>query len=888
MSGDLLQTKLYTPRLRPSLVPRPRLIEILNQGLAGKLTLISAPAGFGKTTLVSSWIDALQTESEDSSPMPIAWLSLDENDGAPALFFSYIIAALQRVDPHIGESALPLLQASPLPLSSVLTTLLNDIAAQPDPLMLMLDDYHVVEARPIDEALAFLLDHLPPQLHLVITTREDPNLPLARLRARGLLTELRAADLRFTVAETAVFLRQAMGLDLTEGQIAALEARTEGWIAGLQMAALSMRGQEDVSGFIRSFTGSHRFVLDYLMEEVLHQQPAHVQAFLLKTAVLNRLTGSLCDALTGEKNGQEILESLERANLFLVPLDNERHWYRYHHLFAELLRQISPSSEETHERGLHIRASQWYEANGLELEAFHHAAAANDVDRAVRLIEGDGVPLHFRGAVIPVLNWLASLPKPVLDTRPLLWVTYASVLLFVGQNTIVEPKLEAAEAAIAEAVGADAEPDDDMRDLIGRIATMRATIAIARNDLDAIIEQSHRARSYLHPDNVPYRTAVNWTLGYAYQVQGDRKAASQTYNEIIATAEAFGDSIYLIAAFTSLGQIQESDLQLSPAASSYRRVLQLAGEPPQPIACEAHLGLARLHYQWNDLDAAQQHGQKSLQLVQQIESIDTFVSYKVFQARLLLAHGDVSAADAVIQEAEAYVRQHDFMFRMADVAAVQVIVLLHQGKLAAATGLAQTYDLPLSRARVHLAQGDPGKALAVLEPASQEAEDKRWADERFEVLTLQAMAYWAQGEKNTAVERLAEALALAKPGGFIRLFVDEGVSMARLLYEALARDIEPTYVRRLLAAFPVADTKQAPSLPLPESEADFVEPLSERELEVLQLIAEGLTNQEVANRLYLSLHTVKVHARNIYAKLDVRNRTEAVAKGRSLGILSPT
>ena len=361
--------------------------------------------------------------------------------------------------------------------------------------MLVLDDYHAVDSQPVDEALTFLLDNLPPQLHLVITSREDPNLPLARLRVRGLLTELRAADLRFTVAETAVFLQQVMGLDLTEDQIAALETRTEGWIAGLQMAALSMRGQEDVSGFIQSFTGSHRFVLDYLLEEVLHQQPEHVQTFLLKTAVLNQLTGPLCDALTGDDDGQEMLESLDRANLFLVPLDNERRWYRYHHLFAELLQQRhQQGAEEFDLPELHSRASVWYEDNGLELDAFHHAAAANDIERTERLIEGDGIPLQFRGFAAPVLHWLASLPTTLLDARPSLWVTYASALFFAGQHTAVEEKLQAAEACLASSAALQStKPDETTQDLVGRIATIRASLAIIQHDVATILLQARQA-----------------------------------------------------------------------------------------------------------------------------------------------------------------------------------------------------------------------------------------------------------------------------------------------------------------------------------------------------------------------------------------------------------
>ncbi len=412
------------------------------------------------------------------------------------------------------------------------------------------------------------------------------------------------------------------------------------------------------------------------MEEVLQIQPERIRNFLLRTSILDGLYGPLCDAVTGQNDGRVMLEELECSNLFVVPLDNERRWYRYHHLFAELLRQrlqqgsVPPTGEKEMEEveELHIRASKWFEDNGLEIEAFQHAVAANDVKRAARLIEGKGAPLHFRGAASQVLNWLTSLPESILDDSPSLWVTYASVLLFVGQNSVAEPKLQAAEAAIAKA-----EPDDEMRDLIGRIATMRATMAVVRNDLDIIINQSQRALANLRPENLPYRAAVNWSLGYAYQSQGDRLRASQAYNEIISTAEPFENSIYLIAALTSLGQIQETDNQLSLAAESYEHVLRLAGDPPLPIACEAHLGLARLNYQWNDLNAAKKHGQKSQQLMQQIESVETVVSHKLFLARLLLTQGDASAVDAVFQQAEAYIHQHNYMFRMDDVAAIQVI-----------------------------------------------------------------------------------------------------------------------------------------------------------------------------------------------------------------------
>ena len=881
MSAILLQTKLFVPPQRSSLVARPRLIGTLNQGLAGKLTLISAPAGFGKTTLVSSWLDSLQAESAAPNLTRIAWLSLDENDSEVARFLAYVVAALQHIDPHIGKSALPLLQASPLPVSNVLTTLLNDIAKQPDSLMLVLDDYHAVDSSPIDEALTFLLDHLPPQLHLAITSREDPNLPLARLRVRGLLTELRAADLRFTVAETAVFLQKVMGLNLTEDQIAALETRTEGWVAGLQMAALSMRGQEDLSGFIQSFTGSHRFVLDYLLEEVLHRQPAQVQEFLLKTAVLKRLTGPLCDALTDNSDGQAVLESLERANLFLVPLDNERRWYRYHHLFADLLQQ-------RHEQGtaefdlpdLHSRASKWYEDNGLELDAFQHAAAANDIDRTERLIEGEGTPLQFRGFAAPVLHWLASLPITLLDARPSLWVTYATALFFAGQHTAVEEKLQAAELALQST-----KPDETTQDLVGRIATIRASLAIIQHDVATIMLQARQAMAHLHPDNLLYRSAAAYTLGVTHHLRGDRAAASQSFTEVLALSESLADSIYTIAAAISLGQIQAADNNLLLASETYERVLQMAGDPPQLIAVDAFLGLAHIHYQWNDLEAAHQYGQQCAQLTEQQESIDTFASYLLFLARLKLVQEDVSGAAAVLAEAEAYVRQHHFLFRLPDVAAAQVRTLLRQGNVTAAAQLAEKHDLPISQARVCLAQGDTRGALALLEPLSQQMAAKGWHDERLKILILQALVLQAQGEMDTAVQLLGEALALAEPGGFIRSFVDEGLPMAQLLAETAVRGIMPAYCEKLIAVFAAEGHKieTETSLALAQS---LVDPLTKREMEILSLIATGLKNKEIAATLFISLNTVHYHTKNLYSKLGVNSRTQAITRANELNLLA--
>jgi LuxR family transcriptional regulator, maltose regulon positive regulatory protein len=902
VSTPILATKLYIPPPRPKAVLRAHLIKRLNEGLPKKLTLISAPAGFGKTTLVSEWVTGCGR--------PVAWLSLDKADNDPARFLAYLIAALQTlalskaegIAPPIGQGVLGMLQVpQPPPAEALLTSLLNEITAIPDKFSLVLDDYHVIEAQPVDAALTFLLEHLPPQMHLVIVTREDPPLPLARLRASGQLTELRAADLRFTPAEAAEFLTQVMGLPLSAKDLAALEARTEGWIAGLQLAAISMQGHPDPARFIQAFTGSHHFVMDYLVEEVLHQQPESIQTFLLRTSILNRLCGPLCDAvlLTPAPSGQETLSYLERTNLFLIPLDNERRWYRYHHLFADLLRQRLNQSAATTEEAesrvndLHIRASQWYEDNGLEIEAFHHAAAANDIERAERLIEGEGIPRYFRGAVMAILDWLGSLPKAVLDARPALWWRYASLLLINGHTTGVEEKLQAAEAALP-----GAEANDETRKLIGRIAAARAVLALTRYQVETMLAQSRRALEYLPPHN-PTRANVTWVQGMAYFFAGDRAAAHRALMEAISLSQACGDMFTTILATIGLGGVQEAENQLTLAAETYRRVLQVAGDQPLQIINEVHLGLARILYEWNDLAAAHHHGEQSLHLARQYDRvIDRFIICEVFLARLKLAQGDVEGAAALLAKADQSARQQNFVYRIPEVAAAQVQTLLRQGNLAAAAELAQAHNLPISQARVHLARGETSTALAILEPVRQQMEARAWQAERLQVMVLQAIVYQAQGETDQALLLLGDALGLAEPGGLIRLFVDEGKPMQLLLVdfklwiEKETRDQGhslTSYVDRLLTAFAQPATRL-------QSQRDFqskihnqkptlAEPLSQRELEILQLIAQGLSNHEISQRLFLAVDTVKGHNQKIFGKLQVQRRTEAVARARELGLL---
>lgn len=867
MPASILTTRLYVPPPPPRGVSRPALIDRLNKGLHRKLTLISAPAGFGKTTLVSAWIAEGQ--------LPVAWVSLDADDSDPARFLSYVISALQTCVPDLGAGLLRMLQAPQLPpLETLLTALVNEMATLPERIMLVLDDYHVLESQAVDTALTFLIKHQPPHLHLVIATREDPPLPLAQLRVRGQLTELRVADLRFTEAEAAAFLNQVMGLNLSSADIHALETRTEGWIAGLQLAAISMQGQVDTSSFIQSFTGSHHFIMDYLVEEVLHQQSHEVQLFLLYTAILDRLCGALCDAVLQAEHGQATLAYLERANLFLIPLDNERRWYRYHHLFAELLRQrLQQHLAPAEIADLHRRASAWYQAQGLEIEAFRHAAAAPDYALAERLIEGGGMPLHFRGAERLILNWLETLPETVFQAWPELLTVYASVLLVTGQGTRIEPVLQTAEAAFASR-----EPDERTRDLIGRIAATRATAATNQNQVEAIIEHSNRALAYLHPQNMAFRTSTIWKLGFAHQLQGDRAAAKRAFQEVITTGQATRNVVFTLLATINMGLLQENDTYLGLAAETYQRVLALLGEPPLPFASEPHLGLARIHYEWDNLETAQYHVQRAIQLARQMQNNDRFIACEIFLARFKLAQGDVTGAATALANADYFVRQGNFAYRIPDVMAMQVITLLHQGNVTAAAQLAQAHDLPLSQARVKMAQGDMSTALVLLTAWREQVEAKGWADEKLKVMLLQALALHALDEKDQAIRVIAEALALAEPGGYIRLFVDEGAPMATLLTATTAQGIMPTYTRKLLTFLQAVDQPAAAS-------SSLIEPLSQRELEVLHLIAQGLSNQEIGARLFLALDTVKGHNRKIFEKMQVQRRTEAVARARELGLL---
>jgi LuxR family maltose regulon positive regulatory protein len=904
MATPVLVTKLFMPPPRPSVVPRPRLIERLNEGLHCKMTLISAPAGFGKTTLVSAWVEGIER--------PTAWLSLDEGDNDPARFLAYLVAALQTRAAHVGTWVLAALQApQPPPTEAMMTALLNDITTLPDRFVLVLDDYHVIEAAAVDAALTFLIEHLPPQMHLVIATREDPQIPLARLRARGHLTELRAAYLRFTNSETAEFLNSVMGLRLSAADVAALEDRTEGWIAGLQLAALSLQGHQDAPGFIRAFAGDHRYIVDYLVDEVLQRQPEPVRSFLLQTAILDRLHGPLCDAVTGQEGGNARLEALERGNFFVVPLDDTRHWYRYHHLFAEVLSAHLMEEQPDQVSTLHRRASEWYERHGSAPDAIRHALAAEDFERAAGLVE-QAVPEMLRSRQEATgLGWLKALPDELLHIRPVLSALYAAALLVSGQLEGVEARLRGAErwldttADRSEMIVVD---DEVFRLLPGMIAVWRAGQALALGDVANTVVFARRALDLVPEDDHLGRGSAAALLGLAFWASGDLETAHRSYAEGMASIQRAGNLSDVLGCTIALADIRIAQGRLREAMRTYEQALQLAAEQGEPVlrgTADMYVGMSELHREQNDLNAA-------MQLLLQSKDLGVLAGlpqnpyrWCVAMARMLEAQGDLGGAVDLLHEAERlYVG--DFFPDVRPVAAVKIRVWVAQGRLSDALGWARDHSLTveddlsylrefehITLARVLLARytNDHAtralrEAMGLLERLLQAAEDGERARSAIEILVLQSRAHHLQGDIPAALMPLQRAQTLAEPEGYIRMFVDEGPPMAHLLREAGARGIMRVYTGKLLAAFGAEQQRSAGESPLPTSPVSqpLMEPLSQRELDVLRLLKTELSGPEIARELVVALSTVRTHTKRIYGKLDVDNRRAAIKRAAELDL----
>ena len=885
------------PRAQPNLVPRPRLGELLAEGMNRKLTLVSAPAGFGKTTLLSEWLTMHSGEG-----YPVAWVALDEGDNDPARFLSYLVAALQTVTEGVGEAALVSLHSpQPPPIEPILTALINEVDAIPNDFALVLDDYHLVEAESVHDAVTFLLDHLPPQMHLVIASRTDPPLPLSRLRARGQMTEIRDDDLRFTSEEAAAFLEDVMGLNLSAEDVGALEQRTEGWIAGLQLAALSMQGLDDVSGFIEAFTGSNRYVLDYLAEEVLKKQPEQVQGFLLQTSILDRLSGALCDAVTGEDDGQAMLERLEHANLFTVPLDQERHWYRYHHLFAEFLRGRLWRMQPERVPELHSRAAKWYEEHGSTSEAIRHALAAEDFELAARLVEQTRGTMITRDELNTLLGWLEALPDELVRSRASLCLAYAWVLVLTGQVDTVEARLRDAELAVCSA-----EPDERARGL-GEVAAARAEVARMRGEIPRAIDLSHRALEIIPEESLLLRSVAALNLGSAYWISGDTTAASRASSEAVILSEAAENIYVTLVALRELALVKVAQGRLREAAELYRKALQLGleqGYELLPVMGYVYIGLGDLLREWDNLEAALYHLTEGIKLCKQGGLVVPLPDGYISLSRVKQARGDIVGALATVQEAEQLVRRHNITLFIAKLAAHRARLSLAQGDTEAIARWARESDLGIvdeptfqdefehtTLARVLIATDRAEEALRLLERLLEAAQADGRMGSEIQIFALRALALRAADDTAGAVNALARALSLAEPEGYVRTFVDEGVPMAALLQQvvqaqkegslaATLPDFSREYVGKLLAAI-----KEETAPPPRVTAASLLEPLSERELEVVRLIASGASNRDIARKLFVSLSTVKTHINNIYRKLEVRTRTQAVARARELKLL---
>ncbi len=941
-ADPLIRTKLHLPFTRPALVPRPRLQAQIGQGLRGPLTLITAPAGFGKTTLVEESVAGLKSKVTGDTSQPstcrcqpaivYAWLSLDKDDNQLGRFLRYLLAALQEGGLAVGGETVRLLEARPALQEAILASLINVLDADGRETALVLDDYQFIRSRAVHSAVAFLLEHCPTTFHLVIAARSDPPLPLTRLRARGQAVELRAADLRFTVPEAAQFLNDVMRLHLDAGSVAALAERTEGWIAGLQMAALSMRDREDVTGFIEGFSGTNRYILDYLLEEVLASQPPDIQRFLLCTSILDRLTAPLCEAITESResrtgsresrmeigddsristldprlsplDSQSILEYLERANLFLVPLDDERRWYRYHHLFADLLRaQLFKSCGAQGVASYHLRAAEWHEQNGSILEAIHHASLASDFERIERLIEQNYFEMMNRGEMALVRSWMGELSKEEVIRRPWLCLYEAFRHSWFGQ-------LEAAQLWLAQAEDRIQSANwPDRQAMLGYHAYVRSRVTAMQGDTRQAIELCLAARANIPAGNLALHIETGITLGYEYFLVGDFASARQTLYEMIRSCFPVDAINNPVAAYALLARIDVLQGRLHDALELYQKSAQLireaGGQYPGAIGLE-EVGIAALLCEWNDLAAALARVKRGLDCLPSWGKTDDLCLATITLARIQLALGNQAEAVKAVEEAAQMVQTCGvFTEASREVEAAQVKWWLAQGDWPAVdrwmAALPERFGSPdplryedelihLALARVHLARNRPEEAWRVLSDLEESARSGGRQGRLVEITLLQALALEAMGKPAQALVALEESLALAEPEGYVRVFLDEGQPMRTLLAQYLAphspgplRD----YAARLLSQFAAGPQPVAAAQQMASPAGSLVEPLSPREQEVLQLIALGKTNQEIARQLIVSPGTVKAHTASIYRKLDVANRTEAAARARQLGLLA--
>jgi LuxR family maltose regulon positive regulatory protein len=926
--STLLRTKLHVPHPRRVLVSRPRLLAQLDDGFSGPVTLIAAPPGFGKTTLLSDWIAQRKVRA--------AWVSLSPDDDDPARFWAYVIAALETLQAGVGEHALALLSSrEAYSLETILTALINAVATFPWDFSLILDDYHVIDNPHVHSALTFLISHAPSQMHVILSTRADPPLPLAGWRARGASVEIRAADLRFTSDEASHFLSGIMGLNLARGEVVALERRTEGWIAGLQLAAMALRGQDVayIPRFITAATSSNRYLFEYFIEEVLEAQAPGVQHFLRQTSMLERMSAPLCDAVTGRNNSQEILDYLEHAGLFVVALDAERHWFRYHPLFADVLQKVLEQADPDSEPGLHRRAALWFAEHHLVPEAITHALAASDHEQAAGLIETAGMETLGHGEVTTLLKWIAALPAELVRLRPRLSIYYASALMIAGRFEEVEPLLQEAEQSLPPA-GADSETTA----LTSLLAAMRATLAVLFGDVSRMVDLAQFALDCLPDDPVGMTGIRSWIRGLAYVFGSQPAAASRSLSEAISASQAAGCACMAGLETYAYGLLELERGHLAQATIAHRRAMALLaerGEAETPVAGLVYLGMGELLRVQNDLAEARAYVLEGLRLAGELGNPAVLVQGYVSLAWLKQAQGDTEGALETLDEAEELAQGRVWSRSLDLLRAHRARLLLAQGDAVTpdawarevaprvAQQLGSGEQLLLSQievmtwAQVQIMQGQPDEAMDALEVLRAGAADSGWLRLHIGSTALLALAWHTKGDSSKALTMLEEALALAEPEGHLRSFADYGLPMARLLAEGArrapwSRPGLQSYVTRLLAAFDatggngihdgspgpesgpdrlgtelgLAQTPRAPSKHAASAHASLLaDPLSDRELEVLRLLASALSNQEIADRLFVSVATVKTHAHHIYEKLGVLDRQHAALRAGELGLL---
>jgi LuxR family maltose regulon positive regulatory protein len=905
---ELLATKVFVPRPPAGLVPRPRLSVRLDDGLRRGLILVTAPAGFGKTVLLADWTTQLE--------LPLAWLSLDTSDNDPVRFWRHVAHALDRVVVGIAELVRPLLATPGPSFDGVVTTMVNTLAAGSTGVVLVLDDYHVIETELVHDSLLLFLEHVPPEVAVVVAARADPPIPLARRRASGRLTELRAIDLRFTDEEAAILLRRLVGPEtvLSDDAIAALATRTEGWAAGLQLAALSLRGSSDVARKVASFSGSHRFILDYLTEEVLAHQSEAMQHFLLEASVLGVLSGPLCDAVTDRTDSQDMLEAIERANLFLVPLDDDRGWWRFHHLFGDLLYARVRRQRPERVLELHRGAAAWHDEHGVVDEAVKHALAADDGGWAARLVERH-VDYRYRDSAgrlmsteyATVQRWLRVLPAEAVASQPRLLLTQARLAALAGRVDEAGDLLDTAERAYPDAavdpsvpsVGQSAEP---LANVPAVIAVNRAFIANLRGDPDTASDFAIRALAEIGEDEWMLESLALVHLAVAEWTRGSPRDAERTVASVIERWLIRGVFDYALVWSYILGRIQSAQGRLGVAATTYRRALEVdvpAGSSVRPASGAVLVGMAELAYQRDELDAAARHLEAAFPLCRSLGYTQPLATGLALQAWVRQANGDPAGADAAMAEALA-VAQPGIVDLQNPVPAMQARLRLVRGDVEAAGRWASDRGLTvddepgyareaahLVLARVLFRLGRSIEALRLLDRLHADAVEHDRSGSVIEIQALRAIAL-ADRDDDSAIAAVTDALDLARPEGYTRVFADEGPPMAALLGGIIAAGARPAavptdYLGRLMRAFsPRSSSAVAPSGDVP----GVATRLSGRELEVLRLLAAGRANREIATQLFLSPHTVKKHVTHILDKLGAANRTEAVARARDLGLLA--